>query len=144
MERYMRTDTEAKRNGRSDSDRHGVERQGLRGNSYERDDHQPWNSDLAESDGLGRSEPRYERFEPVTVSAAARVLLLQRARVVSVEEAHFYLHELAAMDRHASPGAYPSLLRLAQSRLATGGKERAGSAQSHLSGPRSSAILALA
>jgi hypothetical protein len=58
----------------------------------------------------------YERFEPITIRAAARVLHLQRAGVVSAAEAEFYLRELASMDAHAGDGAYASLLSAAQRR----------------------------
>jgi hypothetical protein len=54
------------------------------------------------------------RFEPITVRAAARVLQLQRAGVVSAAESRFYLRELAAMDRHAGSGAGPALRRMAR------------------------------
>src|SRR5688572_13422062 len=47
---------------------------------------------------------RYERFEPITVRAAARVLHLQRSGVVTPREARFYLSELAEMDAHAGRG----------------------------------------
>jgi hypothetical protein len=57
---------------------------------------------------------RYERFEAITVRAAARVLRLQQCGVVAAHEAEFYLRELAAMDAHAGRGAHRSLLRAAQ------------------------------
>ena len=60
---------------------------------------------------------RYQRFEPVTVRAAARVLQLQRVGIVSACEARFYLQELADMDEHAGRGAYHTLLRMAQRHL---------------------------
>ena len=63
------------------------------------------------------TQRRYERFEPITVRAAARVLQLQQTGIVSSWEAGFYLHELIDMDRHATRGAYPNLLRLAQRHL---------------------------
>src|SRR5205823_2231246 len=46
-------------------------------------------------------------------------LQLQRAGVVSAREARFYLRELAAMDRHAGRGAFPTLARMAQRAAAT-------------------------
>lgn len=72
----------------------------------------------------GRRDPRsgpaqrYERFEPITVRAAARVLQLQRSGVVSAKEAAFYLRELATMDAHA--GKSPITVRAAQLRAAAG------------------------
>ncbi|MGV3720577.1 MAG: hypothetical protein ACO1SX_06665 [Actinomycetota bacterium] len=66
------------------------------------------------SNALGGPEPRYDRFEPITVRAATRVLQLQQAGVVTAPEARFYLSELVTMDRHAGPGALRSLTRLAQ------------------------------
>jgi hypothetical protein len=76
-------------------------------------------ADGLESDSPSTSEPRYERFEPITVRAAARVLQLQRAGVVTATEARFYLHELAAMDAHAGEGAFESLFRAARRCAAT-------------------------
>lgn len=70
-----------------------------------------------ESERGSASERRYERFEPITIRAAARVLQLQQAGIVSSWEAGFYLHELVDMDRYATRGAYPSLLRMAQRNL---------------------------
>ena len=61
--------------------------------------------------------PRYQRFEPVTVRAAARVLQLQRVGIVTAGEARFYLQELADMDEHAGRGAYITLHRMAQRHL---------------------------
>jgi len=66
-----------------------------------------------------RAERRYERFEPITVRAAARVLQLRRAGVVSPREARFYLQELAAMDQHAGRGSFPRLARMAERHMAT-------------------------
>jgi hypothetical protein len=66
------------------------------------------------SNALSAPEPRYDRFEPITVRAATRVLQLQQAGVVSAPEARFYLRELVTMDRHAGPGALKSLTRVAQ------------------------------
>ncbi len=63
---------------------------------------------------------RYERFEPVTVRAAARLLRAGRTGLLSAAEADFYLEELVALDAHAGPGARPGLRRLAQ-RAARGG-----------------------
>lgn len=68
-------------------------------------------------DSAGGHERRYDRFEAITVRAAARVLQLQQSGIVSAWEAGFYLHELVDMDRYASPGAYSSLLRMAQRHL---------------------------
>lgn len=65
------------------------------------------------------SEERCDRFEPITVRAAARVLQLQRAGVVSAHEARFYLRELVTMDLHAGPGALRRLTHLAQRHTAT-------------------------
>src|SRR5436309_2766040 len=53
--------------------------------------------------GAGR---RYERFESITVRAAARVLQVQRDGDITAQEAEFYLRELAAMDAHASWDAF--------------------------------------
>jgi hypothetical protein len=47
-----------------------------------------------------------------------RVLRLQRAGIVSAQEARFYLGELVAMDAHAGRGALPCLLRAARRRAA--------------------------
>jgi hypothetical protein len=63
---------------------------------------------------------RYERFEPVTVRAAARVLQLQRSGVIPATDAGFYLRELAAMDAHAGENAFESLLRAARRQEAVG------------------------
>ena len=63
---------------------------------------------------------RYERFEPVTVRAAARLLKAGRAGLLFAAEAEFYLEELVALDAHAGSGARPGLRRLAR-RAARGG-----------------------
>lgn len=147
MERYMGTDQEAKRSGRFMDDQHGVERPGTRGH-YSGHDSGHRSVGPAENEGLERTEPHSEQFEPVTVRAAARVLQLQRASVVSLPEARFYLQELAAMDRYAGAGAFASLLRRAQSHLAAeliaGVKAGIGSEQSHVPSPKNSAQVALA
>jgi hypothetical protein len=75
-----------------------------------------------------RSEQRYERFEPITVRTAARVLQLQRAGVVSAREAAFYLRELLAMDAHADAEAFSALVRAAQLRAAPCRLSRQGQA----------------
>lgn len=62
----------------------------------------------------GKPVRHCQRFEPITVSAAARVLQLKQSGVLSATEAWFYLHELAAMDAHAGREAFPALLRGAQ------------------------------
>src|ERR1051325_5818576 len=70
--------------------------------------------DAVEAPGL---EPRDERFEAITIRAAARVLQLQRAGVVSAREARFYLRELTDMDAHAGRHASPALARAAERHL---------------------------
>src|SRR5438067_57245 len=76
--------------------------------------HLPVRPDAVERNRVVSPGPRYARFEPITVRAAARVLRLQRAGVVSAREAGFYLRELAAMDAHAGRGAFRSLVRAAR------------------------------
>jgi len=61
-----------------------------------------------------KRDQRYERFEPITVRAAVRVLQLQREGVVTVKETASYLRWLVAMDAHASEDAFPRLVRAAQ------------------------------
>jgi hypothetical protein len=65
-------------------------------------------------------QQRYERFEPVTVRAAARVLQLQRSGVIPAADAAFYLRELATMDAHAGADSFESLLRAARRQAAAG------------------------
>jgi hypothetical protein len=67
-----------------------------------------------ETMNLLRPGQRYVRFEPITVCAAARVVELRWAGVVSAKEAAFYLRELATMDAHAGEEAFPDLVRAAQ------------------------------
>ena len=62
---------------------------------------------------------RYERFEPVTVRAAARVVRLGRARLLSEGEVAFYVRELALLDRY--DGAPAALWKAARWRSAFGG-----------------------
>jgi hypothetical protein len=104
-----------------DGDREGILNSVERRVSRRSDRRRDQQMSLAEtrSDDLGRPERRYERFEPITVRAAARVLQLQRAGVVSAEETRFYLRELAEMDLHARRGAFSSLARIAQRLIAT-------------------------
>lgn len=66
-----------------------------------------------------KTETRFARFEPITVATAARVLQLQRAGVVTPQEADFYLRELLALDAHADETAFPGLFRAAQLRAST-------------------------
>jgi hypothetical protein len=61
-------------------------------------------------------ERRYERFERVTVRAAARLLRGRHAAGITPSEAEGYLRELTALDAHAAPAAYKSLRRLADAR----------------------------
>src|SRR5262245_3828858 len=82
------------------------------------EDNQPASGGAVGSDGRERGGRRYQRFEPITVRAAVRVLQLQRAGVLSAAEAQFYLGELAAMDRHAGWNAFPILARRARRRVA--------------------------
>jgi len=56
----------------------------------------------------------YERFQPITVRAAVRVVQLHRAGVVTAREARFYIRELAAMDGQTDRRAFPSLNRIAR------------------------------
>jgi hypothetical protein len=114
MERCMGYDQELKRNGRCegalDSPVGRVSMGRIRCRQTGR---------LAGASAVGNGEPANpecggEEFEPVTVRAAVRVVQLQRAGVLPAGEARFYLHELAAMDAHAGPEAFPSLARLAQ------------------------------
>jgi hypothetical protein len=91
----------------------GVQRRGRQNGSRERGE-VSLRVGAARPGELRRSIHRYERFEPITVRAAARVLHLQRTGVVSPAEARFYLHELAAMDRHAGRDAAVGLARRAR------------------------------
>jgi hypothetical protein len=72
-------------------------------------------------DGRQRPGRPYERFESITVRAAARVLHLQQRGVVSAGEIRHLLRELAAMDAHATRGAVPSLARVARRRVGRAG-----------------------
>lgn len=92
------------RNGRLNSSRSGLTHPGAGGRT-------------AESE---RPVKRYERFEPVTVRAAARLLRAGRTGLLTAAEADFYLAELVALDTFAGHGARPGLRRLAQ-RTARGG-----------------------
>ena len=74
----------------------------------------------AERERARRTVKRYERFEPVTVRAAARLLRAGRTGLLTPVEADFYLAELVALDAYAGQGAQPGLRRLAQ-RTARGG-----------------------
>jgi hypothetical protein len=111
---------EIKRIDRFDGD---LDTSGLRNTSE-------WES-VTEAGCHGLLENRYERFEPITVRAAARVLHLQRTGIVTPAEARFYLQELTAMDAHAAPGSSPSLARLAERRLPNGPAARPGRARGY-------------
>jgi hypothetical protein len=113
MELCMRDGKEQKLGGRCEGELDAVRRVS-RGSSGRRAGEQPASAGAARNGGPGRTERPYERFEPITVRAAARVLQLQRAGVVSAREAQFYLRELTAMDAHAGRGAFPSLARAAR------------------------------
>jgi hypothetical protein len=59
------------------------------------------------------TQRRYERFHPVTVRAAGRVMQLAHAGEIGFGEAGFYVRELAALDGRFGPGAFRALQRLA-------------------------------
>jgi len=59
---------------------------------------------------------RYQRFEPVTVRAATRVVRMGRMGRINRGEVVHYLRLLAAMDSHAGPRSGPALRRLAKRR----------------------------
>jgi hypothetical protein len=106
MERTMANETDQKLQGWIEGELNGTSRGATRGDFY-----------LIPGMSPVQPAPRYQRFEPVTVRAAARVLQLQRVGIVTAGEAQFYLQELADMDEHASRGAYATLLRMAQRHL---------------------------
>lgn len=68
-----------------------------------------------------RQRRQFQRFEAVTVRAAARVFQLERAGVVCAGEAAYLVGELAASDAYASREAAPYLSRAARHRAALPG-----------------------
>jgi hypothetical protein len=64
---------------------------------------------------------RYERFDPVTVRAAARLIRFAQARGLSNAGLEAYLRELALLQPLAGPEAHRALERVAQ-RLAAFGR----------------------
>src|SRR5437763_6713050 len=65
-------------------------------------------------------QKRYQRFERVTVRAAARLLRGSRAALIAASELKYYLRELVMLDAHATPAGGGSLRRLALSRSPRG------------------------
>ena len=63
---------------------------------------------------------RFERFDPVTVGAATRVVRLGAARHLPEWEVRYYLRELALMEPGAGWSAHRRLWRLARRRAAVG------------------------
>ena len=63
---------------------------------------------------------RYERFEPVTVRAAARLAHLSHNGRIPREEISAYFRNLASLDPHAGPAAPERLHRLARRRSTLG------------------------
>jgi hypothetical protein len=120
----MAYETEQKLQGQGENDLSGTGRRAMQGDFY-----------LTPGVSPVPPPPRYQRFEPVTVRAAARILQLQRVGIVTAEETRFYLRELADMDEHASRGAYSTLLRMAQRHLTS---------RPHAQVKRGEALLALA
>jgi hypothetical protein len=116
MELRMEYNEEEKRDEQCEGERGAAARRGVRERARRRASNSAGSARATRGDGPENPRRRYERFEPITVRAAARVLHLQRGGVVSAREAWFYLRELAAMDAHAGPGAFPSLARMAQRR----------------------------
>lgn len=64
---------------------------------------------------------RFERFDPVTVRAAARLVRFAQAQQLSAEGLDVYLRELALLQPLARPKAHQALARLAR-RLASFGR----------------------
>jgi hypothetical protein len=118
MERRMEYDEEVEQDGQYEGGLDAVVRRGSRVSTRRQAGVPPLSAGAAKRDGLERPARRYERFEPITVRAAGRVLQLQRAGVVCAKEARFYLRELLAMDARAGRGALASLARTAQRRVA--------------------------
>jgi hypothetical protein len=75
---------------------------------------------------------RYERFEPVTVRAALRVMDQASRLGMTPWEVADSLRELAAMDRFAGPGAYAALRRMAKRRTGGARGRRAAAPQPRL------------
>jgi hypothetical protein len=68
-----------------------------------------------------KRQSRFEKFEPITVRAAARVLYLGRTGRLSAPQVESYVRHLAAMDPHASPVAHGRLRRVARRWSCLGG-----------------------
>jgi hypothetical protein len=64
---------------------------------------------------------RFQRFDPVTVGAATRVVRLGAVQHLPKWEVQYYLRELALMEPGATEHAHRRLWRLARRRAALGG-----------------------
>jgi hypothetical protein len=60
-----------------------------------------------------RPKNRFERFQPLTVRAAARIIRLSEAGRIPRWEVEHYLRELVATDAFASRNSHGALRRLA-------------------------------
>lgn len=66
------------------------------------------------------SRRRYERFDPITVRAATRVVRMGRGGRLTGAEIRYYLGELAAMEGRRDAAARRALGRLARRRACLG------------------------
>jgi hypothetical protein len=64
---------------------------------------------------------RFERFDPITVRAAARMVQYRRLGRLECWELRYYLSELTELARHSAPDSFQRLGRIAL-RMATLGQ----------------------
>src|SRR3954451_1056142 len=66
------------------------------------------------------ADSKFQRFDPITVRAAARIVHMGASGRLTTWEVRYYLRELAAMLPRAGRGATRGLSRLAMRRAALG------------------------